>query len=228
MAEEDNPKIRRHLGEIEGWQIADDPLGLNYLDVDIRAARFAWLRSIRPTFELAWYDDVSKRPNFSAPAARRGFWDAQAGTSWSGTTGVLANLSTVMSNMATGSLVDANLIVTDTDVDVVSDATHTHTTAANKNDKVMWATIGNDTRAPTSSMTYTPSGGTAYVHANNVAAIGVSANILIGGTTRAASGTSGYAQHLNMQAADALVLSIDNFVAADVVRKQLVFERYSV
>jgi hypothetical protein len=228
MAEEDNPKIRRHLGEIEGWQIADDPLGLNYLDVDIRAARFAWLRSIRPTFELAWYDDVSKRPNFAAPAARRGFWDAQSGTSWSGTTGVLANLATVMSNKTTGDSTDGHVVVTNTSYTTATQTNFTLTVPANRAYKVICATLANATRAPTVAVIYTPSGGTATTISSHAAAIAqVSDNVVLGGV-QTGGATSAVIGPLWMQAGDTLILDCTNFVAADDTEYSFTFEEYVV
>jgi hypothetical protein len=126
-----------------------------------------------------------------------------------------------------GNMQDANIIVTDSDVDVVSDATHLHTVPANTADKLIHASVRNTTRAPTCSLALTPNGGTASIF-NMVGGTVIGQTVVLYGGS--AGGIANYTPMKGptvWQAGDTWELSIDNFVAADAVRKEFIFERYT-
>lgn len=130
------------------------------------------------------------------------------------------------------SLSDARSIVTDTDVDVVSDADHTLTCPAGHAYKVISATIKNSTDAAGSygEVTYTPSGGTAsiFTQVAGAAAQGET-NVLIGqGSPHSGGGGHVWLEYLWMQAGDTLKIEDLNFGAGDVMRKEFIFEDYTL
>lgn len=186
-----------------------------------------WLREIDDAQNLEHVTEVEKpiisrvRMFFSrmlTPTVNMGYYNEDTGQI------VLGALS--------GSLADARKIITDTQVtnDV---AAGTLTVPAGHAYKVKLVSVKSD-RAPTITLDYTPSGGTAVQITDYPIALVASTTLnLLGGVTgyvaAAGSGASnGMISELWMQAGDTLTITIVNFVGGDATDLNFIFEDYEV
>lgn len=128
-----------------------------------------------------------------------------------------------------GNSTDAYTISTDTSVNVASQAAFVLTVPANHAYKIILASIRNGNRGPTVTYLFTPDGGTASIFTFITAGVAGQTFPLIGGSTGyfGATGVNG-PKELWMQAGDTLELNNNNFVAADVMRHDFIFEDYIV
>lgn len=154
------------------------------------------------------------------------FWFQQASIApdWAGLIDAMAVW------IRTGNMQDASLVVTDTDVDVTSAAAFVHTCPANRMQEVALATVRNSTRAFSVAMAYTPNGGTAQILNETIVGVIGRTSVIIGGGSSVTGGVQGahFNGPLRMQPGDTLEISNPNFVAADVMRKEIIFDEWVV
>lgn len=140
----------------------------------------------------------------------------------------MATITADLESLLAHNTIDSNHIITETNVNVVSQATYTLTGAASVNEKIIYASISNATRPPQVQITITPNGMTAVVI---VLAVGVQtiSNGIIGQAGNIGINSNGaMSQCPFLQPTDTAVLEDLAFVAADVVRHQFVSETYSM
>lgn len=130
----------------------------------------------------------------------------------------------------TANSMDAGRIVTDTSVNVASQAAFTLTCPAGHTHKVSVASIRNSTDVSHGSITYTPNGGTASVFTQVTGCTTIAeTNVLLGGAGPGSQGAmSGLKGPLWMQEGDTLETEDLNFGVADVMRHDFIFEDYTL
>lgn len=233
MSQEDNPRVRRFLGDLEPYQLAERPFSTIYwpgtsANQVINPSEFTrWFmhRTVQPVITYAHLNVGQDRISSEGWDAWDDFWTRMGAY----TMGVItADFESLLAH----NIIDANNIVTETNVTSASQATGTLTGAANTNEKVVYASGKNSTRAASYTFDFTPNGGTAAQLVDTGATTNPTGinTILLGGVNQ--NGISGeinaVINPIWLQAADVMVITNTNFVAADVMEFNYVSEVYGV
>lgn len=174
------------------------------------ARKWLYSRKVLPVALVASVEDMSDiRENWLT--GLRSFWDAASSFTWS------TYLTAWTKFIGNRNAQDASLKEVKSLVDTTSQASKTLTCAAGHAYRVTHAGIRNDTRNPALITTFTPSGltGVETIRPTGTAAV-----------------TDSYVGHvmpeLWMQAGDTLQIEDGNFVAADVMTHNFIYEDYTL
>jgi hypothetical protein len=231
MGEMDNRRIREYLGALRAFQTSPYPLktvnfpGSNYIN-PINIPAMSMERHFQPVMSCHHMNITEQVIRSTGMDAWERYWHSLVGANLTGIeSGFLVDQSQFY---VKHNSIDASKIVTATNVNVASSASLVLTVTAGHSYFVRNAGIQNNTRAFDVALAFTPNGGTAAIWTTTDTFTPASTMNVVGTGSQSGIGDAFCLEPFWMQAGDTLEISNPNFVAADVMRKQFIYEDYTL